>query len=487
MQEPFIDTPSPSELGRFRDLLTQRLGWQFDDSRLPGLAGTLAARAAAGRLPCASYINQLHRPGLSDEWALLARELSIAETYFLRYPDQFQALVQQVLPERLAGDAMPLQILSMGCASGEEPYSLAIMVRECLPDAAARVRILGADLNPALLERARSGRYSSWSLRELPEPLRARWFRVEGSNHVLQPEIVRAVEFSPRNLALEDPDFWQAARFDVVFCRNLLMYFSFEQARAAIERIARSLVPGGYLFLGHAETLRGLSTGFDICQRGDAYFYRKQGRSQGAVAPAAPLLLPTIAADSWVEAIRAASARIERLSDRAGTPPAEVPRAPDLGAVHDSLQQERYGQALAQLDLLPAHQGGDPDVLLLRAVALCHHGELQAAQAVCHRLLADDGCNAGAHYVLALCHEAGGDWPQALRHDRLACHLDPDFAMPRLHLGLLARRMGESERAARELRQAAGLLRQEDAARLLLFGGGFRREALIALCQGGGR
>jgi chemotaxis protein methyltransferase CheR len=122
-------------------------------------------------------------------------------------------------------------------------------------------------------------------------------------------------------------------------------------------------------------------------------------------------------------------------------------------------------------------------VLLLRAVLLTHGGRLALAEETCRRLLALDELNAGAHYLLALCREGAGDRRAAAEHDQVAAYLDPAFAMPRLHLALLARRHGDRETARRELAQAALLLEREDASRLLLFGGGFGREALVALCR----
>ena len=114
---------------------------------------------------------------------------------------------------------------------------------------------------------------------------------------------------------------------------------------------------------------------------------------------------------------------------------------------------------------------------------LTHGGQLAAAEEACQRLLAIDELNAGAHYVLALCREHAGERERAMEHDRVAAHLDPAFAMPRLHCGLLARHAGDRDGARRELAQALVLLKREDVSRLLLFGGGFTRDALIALCQ----
>jgi chemotaxis protein methyltransferase CheR len=116
-------------------------------------------------------------------------------------------------------------------------------------------------------------------------------------------------------------------------------------------------------------------------------------------------------------------------------------------------------------------------------VLLAHAGRFPAAEAVCRALLAIDEHHAGAHYILALCREASGDSTAAIEHDQIALFLDPQFAMARLHLGLLARRAGDRDSARRELAQAAELLQREDPSRLLLFGGGFHRDALISLCR----
>jgi chemotaxis protein methyltransferase CheR len=122
-------------------------------------------------------------------------------------------------------------------------------------------------------------------------------------------------------------------------------------------------------------------------------------------------------------------------------------------------------------------------VLLVKAMLLVHSGQLEAAADACRRLLLIDELNAGAHYVLALCSEHAGLAERASEHDRIAAYLDPAFAMPRLHLGLLARRAGDRDCARRDLAQALFLLKREDASRVLLFGGGFDRAALIALCE----
>jgi chemotaxis protein methyltransferase CheR len=133
---------------------------------------------------------------------------------------------------------------------------------------------------------------------------------------------------------------------------------------------------------------------------------------------------------------------------------------------------------------LPPESTSDPDAQLLRAVLLSNAGALPEAEEVCRQLLASDELNAGARYLLALCREHVGDRLGAVEQDRTAIYLDPTFAMPRFHLGRLARRAGDLETARRELGEALALLAREESSRIVLFGGGFQREALTRLCAG---
>jgi chemotaxis protein methyltransferase CheR len=154
-----------------------------------------------------------------------------------------------------------------------------------------------------------------------------------------------------------------------------------------------------------------------------------------------------------------------------------------LGFALELLRKERFAEALAIVDRLPPASGRDPDVLLLRAVLLTHDGQLAKAEEACRSLLEVDELSAGAHYLLALCREGAGDCAAAAHHDQVATYLDPGFAMPRLHLGLLARRTAQHTLARQELGQALVLLQREEASRVLLFGGGFGRDALVTLCR----
>ncbi|MDP3217502.1 MAG: CheR family methyltransferase, partial [Deltaproteobacteria bacterium] len=467
------------------------LGLELAEVRTGELSETLGRRARARGLAPGAYVRDLVARGAAHpEWREVTQELTICETYFFRHAEQLRAFVGVALPERLRARAGPrdLRILSAGCASGEEPYTLAILLREHGVDAGPAIR--GVDLNRAMLERARRARYSAWALREAPEAMRRRWFAEEGRDAVLDPSIRAMVSFEERNLAAEEPSLWAPELYDVIFCRNVLMYFSPERAREALARITASLAPGAYLFLGHAESLRGLTDDYLLRSAFGTFFYQRRGgaepeRRAEALLPPLPWRASPLAADGgWFEAIRGASERIQALSDPPGvTARGDAPAELDLRPVVALLERERYAEALDALDALAPEAAHGPDARLLRAVLLTHVGRPAEAEALCREILALDERGAGARHVMALCREHVGDLRGAMEHDLVAAHLDPTFAMPRLHLGLMGRRAGERSAAARDLEQALGLLAREDDGRLALFGGGFTRDGLIALCR----
>jgi chemotaxis protein methyltransferase CheR len=255
------------------------------------------------------------------------------------------------------------------------------------------------------------------------------------------------------------------------------MYFSPETARGVVGRISQALLPRGYLFLGHAETLRGITPAFHLCHTHDTFYY--QQRDALDIDPA-PIDSPSEVSRLLPKQLAPLATHTPSVSQTSTATPT---RAWDLSLVLEAVRQERFADALALIGSLPADAHEDPDALLLRAVLLTNHGRTQESEEVCRRLLALDELNAGAHYLMALCREHDGDTNRAIEHGLTAIYLDPGFAMPHLHLGILAKRSGETISAQRELGKALVLLGSEDASRILLFGGGFSRDALVQLCR----
>lgn len=490
-----------ADLGRFRSAVAGRLGLQFEDGKQDFLAGVLERRLAATRLDPDRYLDRLASGLDTGEVTAIAAEVTIPETYFFRHAAQFRALSGRVLPARVTArrGERRLRLLSAGCASGDEAYSLAIAARDIVPPG-WDVTVRGVDINGAMLERARRGCYTAWALRETTPAMERRWFTWRGRDCELDASIRAAVRFDARNLIEDDAELWAPGSYDIVFLRNVLMYFDRDQARALMARVAPALQPGGFLFLGHAETLRGLSTAFVLRHTDGAFYYQRHDGSEEPLPawdepPMSPATTaaPAAPAETWIDVVHRTTARIERLADPAPRPTAAAAGAAapsttdtpawDLAPVRACLREERYGDAAVAIGALPAAAAADPDVLLHVAVVETHRGRIGEAEAACGRLLAADPFNAGAHYVLALCREAEGEPARAEHHDQVAIYLDPAFAMPHLHLGLLARRRGDWAVARRTLEHAVTLLQREPDARLLLFGGGFGRQSLVALCR----
>jgi chemotaxis protein methyltransferase CheR len=499
---------SSPDIERFRAAVLRRTGIWFEDQKLDFLATVLEARLRTASEASSTYLARLESAAnVQAELRELAQELTVGETYFFRHTDQFRAFSEVALPARIEarGASQQLRLLSAGCSSGEEAYTLSMLTRERALDSPWDIGIHAVDLNPRAIERARAAVYSSWALRETPEHFKKQYFSAEGRDYSLAKSIRDSVRFDEGNLVTDDS--WFPESYDVVFCRNVLMYFSPDNARRVVSRLARALAPGGYLFLGHAENLRGLSQDFELCHTHGTFYYRRRSAfakrgveerfalpaSEVSPAPAAPPALDW--ASTWLETVQRSSDRIRALTDKpAQDKPAQdkpardnVASSPgqalDLSLALELLAHERFAEALDVLMRLPKGAGVDAGTVLLRAALLTHCGRLEAAELACNELLALDGLSAGAHYLRSLCRERQADPRAAVEHAQIACYLDPAFAMPHLHLGLMARRTGDRSTAQRELAQAALLLQREDAARLLLFGGGFSREGLEALCQ----
>jgi chemotaxis protein methyltransferase CheR len=489
-----------ADLAAFRQMIGERLGLALVDGRGQDLEELLLRRLAAHGCDTTAYLEQLRGPAGEAELGVLARDLTVNETYFFRNHDQFRALREVVLP-----GLAPPAILSAGCSTGDEAYSLAIILAE---QGIRHVSIHAIDVNPRVIAAAQAGRYSPWALRQTSPEVVERWFVRDGRDHVLDPTIRRMVRFETRNLMDPDPAFWQPGRFGLVMCRNVIMYFTADKMRLVLQQIARALAPGGHLFLGHAETLRGMMDGFTLQHTHETFYYQRAGGPTLRAAASTPDIPALVAAvedtTSWAAAIQAASERIAALTQpRAPAPPPSAPPrpilAPAIGGTQrlsgwgaeaegrsqlfELLRQERYGEVSALLGAMTPEEQTDPDVLLLRAIVLTNAGAIAEAEAVCQSLLGVDATSAGAHYLMALCREHDGDDPGAISHDEAASHLDHSFAMPYLHLGLVRKRAGDLERAREALSQAEVMLRREEASRILMFGGGFTRETLVQLCR----
>jgi chemotaxis protein methyltransferase CheR len=232
---------------------------------------------ATGATTFAAYFAQL-RANVSQEIEHFINALTVNETYFYREEHQLQCLTNDLLRETLAvrRQAGPIRIWSQPCSTGEEPYSIAIWLLENWPQVDSHeIEIIGSDIDTRVLEEAQEGRYGRRALMRLNPDLIAKYFVQEDEEHWRILEDLRSsVRFTRANL-VDPTGTRQHGRFDVIFCRNVLIYFDDAARRTAAENLFDNLVPGGFLCLGHTESMSRISPLFDVCRHRDAIVYRR--------------------------------------------------------------------------------------------------------------------------------------------------------------------------------------------------------------------
>lgn len=495
-----MDAKASEHVQEFCRIINDQLGLDFTDSKTADLEVLLYTRMKQTHCKTApEYFDLLKNQG-NNERRILAEHLTVGETYFFRHADQLQAFVDHVVPETIKAKEKrkQIRILSAGSSSGEELGTIAILLTEHFPQLADwTVNLEGIDLNRVALQKAKKGLYTEWSLRETDAYMRAKYFKKEKRDFLLSEQIRDKLNFQERNLVENDPDFWRADRFDVIFCRNVLMYFSSETMRDVVGRFTHALTPNGFFFLGPSETLRGISNEYHLCHTNNTFYYRRKSPDERVD----PLLHPFTKAkedkvfeDTWAESINSASERVSRLfkglverrnSSQSPEPELMKPKHndSDLGKALGFFRQERYDDAL---DALRSDTGVDdatnPETLLLHAVILTNRKEFSEANRLCEKILLLDELNAGVYYLRALSFEHDGKLIAAIEQDQIAIYLDPNFAMAHLHLGLMAKRANDMETARSSFTKAESLLANEESSRILLFGGGFSREMLMKVC-----
>jgi len=267
----------PADLKLLGDLIQERFGLTFDGVRREILASRLRPRMRELRIetPRAYYEYLRFHPQRDAEFDRLPALVTNNETYFFRETRQFEVLIEHVLPERRAkAPSRPLRLLSAGCSSGEEPYSLAIALHNAgLPLAGKSWEIDACDLNPERIARAREAIYEETSLRACDPEARQRYFTAADRRFRLKDRYRAGLRFFQSNLLA--PGFTLEPPYDVILCRNLLIYFGDSAFEGLIGLFARSLAPGGYLLLGHSESLFDRGTAFVPVVVGGSVIYRK--------------------------------------------------------------------------------------------------------------------------------------------------------------------------------------------------------------------
>ncbi len=437
-------------LQQLSERINERMGLHFVPERWGDLERGLrhAARdfgfeGADAARQCAAWL--LNAPLLPAQIDTLARHLTIGETYFFRDPAVFEALRRHVLPElirvRRERGEKTLRFWSAACCTGEEPYSLAILLMQTLPDLLPdwrqwRISILGTDLNPYFLQKARSGVYTPWSFRDAARDEQDRFFTKTPAGFEIKDEIRHMVKFAALNFITDEfPSLHNGTNAqDFIFCRNVLMYFQKDQARSIVEKLMRCLVADGFLAPSASEVSAQLFAPLQTVNWPGALFYRRTNTNT-----------PSLAMPSQI-AFRKPAPRVKPTPKPAVARPTPASQPPLRAAVSETPKD-------------------DPQAWHESARRCANLGQLDEALRWCDRAIAAEKMNARHHYLRAsiLMEQSGtmsdSEAEQSLRR---TIYLEPDFALAHFALGNMARRRGDATVAQKSWTTALDLLEEAD-------------------------
>ena len=399
---------------------------------------------------------------------ILASHLTVGETYFFRERRAFEILEQSLLPGLIAARRKTekrLRFWSAGCSTGEEPYSLAILLDKLIPDLKDwNVTILATDINTGALRKAEEGIYSDWSFRDNPPWFKEHYFeKVDGNHHRLLPRIRKMVTFSYLNLS---EDHYPALQnntnaMDFIFCRNVLMYFAPGQIGLTVERFHRSLLDGGCLIVSPVETALLTHSPFVTVRFQDSTFYKKDVHKTKVVQKAAEhvekesIPCPSIPPETAKRRRPEKPSRPTRQAEL--KKPEEAERTPyEEAAV--LYQNGLYPEAEEKLRKLMSNGGRNQESCVLFAKVLANQGKLDEARGFCEEAVSADKCNARLHYLLATILEEQKEGDEARASLKKALYLDRNFVLAHFALANLSLRSGKMADARKHFSNVAEIL-----------------------------
>lgn len=416
---------------RVSELIGERLGLHFPHERWPdmqrGLAGAAVELGLKGAAACADWL--VSAVPTKAHLQVLAGHLTVGETYFFREKATFDVLAGSILPDLIRSrqnSERRLRIWSAACCTGEEPYSLAMLLDELLPDPRGwHVTIRATDINGGFLRKAAAGVYGEWSFRQAPARLKERYFeRTKDGRYAILPEIRRRVTFAHLNL-VEDvfPSLeTDTNAMDLILCRNVLMYFTPAQVGKVIGNLHRALLDGGWLAVSLCEASSALFPQFLAVNATDAILYQKSDALPGT-GP-------------------------QRSSIRGGQTPEPAAFPPQ--APHPAASQTPPASA--------PERAPEAAAFPLRARSLANQGKLVDALLWCDRWIAADKVDPAAHYLRAVVLLEQGEADEARASLQRAIYLRPGLVLAHFALGNVARARGKSGEAKRHFANALHLL-----------------------------
>jgi chemotaxis protein methyltransferase CheR len=460
---------------RFSKLADKRFGLHFSNKRRAELErGVKQAFAASTCADLDEYYHLLQDPESSAlHIERLVNALTVSETHFFRDAGQFEALREHVLPQIIERrrPLRTLRIWSAGCASGEEPYSIAILLRELLPDVDEwAITILGTDLNTEALARARKATYGNWAFREeQAKQVQSRYFRQQKGRYQLVPEIQRMVKFSQLNLAEPVyPDYATNTTFmDLILCRNVTIYFNGDTTLQIVERFYDALIDGGWLVVGHSEHSLVTYRRYQAHNFPGAILYQRAGQP-----------IEQFKEWDWLERAKETPKTVEVPAPRPVqvpldvSPPSILISPPEEEEQTDPAERARelleYGYSEEARDLLLGLVESEPQhatTCTLLGQAYANLGCWEEAERWCHKAIQINKLALDAYYTLALVLQHQGQVAQAIDAMKKVVYIDRHYVPAHFGLADLYHTAGKLSKALKSLDNTSRLLegQAEDA------------------------
>jgi chemotaxis protein methyltransferase CheR len=410
------------------------------DKERRGLREAIAGRMAALKLSSEmEYLKliELDIPSARYEWDELVLLITNNESYFFRDGGQMKLLREVILPELIERrrPRRTLRVWSVGCSTGEEAYSVAIMLAELLPDRSAwDLAIVGTDINARAISRARQGLYGAWSFRMVDPDVRARYFIQDRDAWAVRPDIRSMVSFRIGNMTRDvvpfDPS-WHHG-FDLIICRNVFIYFERSAVRSAVARFAGALADGGYLMTGHGELGPGDLAGL-VTRRFPASIVYQAGEipSQPPSVVVAPLVIPVAVPAPPVVAPPVVAPPV--VAPPVVAPPTAAPPV-DVASIEALIDRGEYAAAIERCREALGHDATNAGLLALLGSAHAHRGEYDPALRASREAVAIDPLMEEPYYTLAQIAEERGDREGARKLYNDILYIAPGSVAARLHL-----------------------------------------------------
>jgi len=464
---------------KFKDIVNQRCGLYFKDYDLMNLQQAISLRVDALKIDSpAAYYNFLRFSGKKEEeFRELLNLLTVNHTYFFRNESQFKVLKEKILPEiiqrklNLKQGKPLLRIWSAGCSTGEEPYTIAMIIQEVIADIAVwDIQIMATDASTKVLDQAAKGIYGSSSMLLMPDDYRNKYFEVIQINkqekYKIHDNLKQMVKFSFLNL-IDEQYPWDC---DIIFCRNVVIYFENETRIKIMHRMQESLNDQGYILIGHAESLQFLSRQFKMYDWQEAIYYRKL---ESEIKPKAGIS-QELSTEKYIE-------EIARAQVTAVAPNKKIEDL--LVEIVKSVHLKHYEYALdliAQAHKLDS-QAQDP--YYLAAEVLANQGKIKEAKGELKSALKINPLFAPAHYLFGTIYIEEGRVEEACEFLKKTLYLDSNFVLANFALANIYKNEGKYNDAIREYRNSLNILLKANSSDIIAYSGGFNVSALAGICK----